>query len=790
MRDVCNRNFGSPVLSLPEDSKMRITEAPTLLFGDFMVFGAEKENKIYEEILNIQKMKTVLQDYLDDYNLGTPKEMKIIFFMDALQHITRIARMLRAERGNALLVGVGGMGKQSLTRLGSHLNACGCFQIELARNYDHSSFFEDLRKVYFQAGGVNESTVFLFTDTQIVEEEFLEDINNILNSGDVPNLFESDDYENVIIACRPDAKKSGVDENNRDGIYEYFINRVRKNLHLSLCMSPVGDAFRRRCRMFPSLVNCCTIDWFMEWPEEALLSVAEDTLAEIGDEALVQKLADMCVVMHKSVEKMTVRFYNEMRRYYYTTPSSYLELLKLYFIMLKTKSESTHKSKDRISNGLNKIYETNDMIADMKIMLTELKPQLAQKSIDVESLMKNLVVEQEKADKVRVVVKADEEVAQEKAEATQAIADEAQRDLDEALPAIEAATKALDALNKNDINELRVFKTPPKLVQFVMEAVCTLMGVKADWKSAKLLLSDINFLKNLHEYDTDNISDKMLQKLKVYVSNKDFKPDIIGKVSKACKSICMWVIAIDQYAKIYRVVEPKRKKFQEAEQELNAVMTVLRQKQKNLADVEKHIANLQDMFNKSVQEKQDLEDNLELTGARLVRAGRLTMALGDEQLRWQEEVNEFNIILHNMAGDILLSSGFVIYLGAFTNNYRVELTTSWHKKCKEFKIPCSDEFSLIDILATQFEIRAWNTYGLPRDQVSTENAILVTRAGRWPLMIDPQEQANRWIRQMEEQNNVLTIKLTDSRFMRKLEDSVRLGNSTYTCIGKVRPEIW
>lgn len=58
-----------------------------------------------------------------------------------------------------------------------------CFQIELTRSYDHSSFFEDLRKMYYQAGALNDNVTFLFTDTQIVQEQFLEDINNILNSG-------------------------------------------------------------------------------------------------------------------------------------------------------------------------------------------------------------------------------------------------------------------------------------------------------------------------------------------------------------------------------------------------------------------------------------------------------------------------------------------------------------------------------------------------------------------------------------------------------------------------------
>lgn len=63
-------------------------------------------------------------------------------------------------------------------------------------------------------------------------------------SGEVPNLFESDEYEKVIIACRQSAKEAGVQESNHDGIFDFFISRVRSKLHLVICMSPVGDAFR------------------------------------------------------------------------------------------------------------------------------------------------------------------------------------------------------------------------------------------------------------------------------------------------------------------------------------------------------------------------------------------------------------------------------------------------------------------------------------------------------------------------------------------------------------------
>lgn len=121
MKEICGRSFGSTVLHLPDEPL--ITNPPLLLFGDFMQFGASKEDRIYEEITNFDKMKNVLQDYLDDYNLLESKDMSIIFFINAIEHCVRIARILRSERGNALLVGVGGMGKQSLTKLASHLNA-------------------------------------------------------------------------------------------------------------------------------------------------------------------------------------------------------------------------------------------------------------------------------------------------------------------------------------------------------------------------------------------------------------------------------------------------------------------------------------------------------------------------------------------------------------------------------------------------------------------------------------------------------------------------------------------
>ncbi|KAL6467190.1 hypothetical protein MHYP_G00249940 [Metynnis hypsauchen] len=748
-----------------------------IIFGDFIKVGVDKADRVYEDLMDMEKIRNVLQDYLDDYNMTFAKETKLVFFQDAIEHVSRIARMIRQERGNALLVGVGGTGKQSLTRLAAHMCGYRCFQIELSRGYNYDSFHDDLRKLYKMAGVEGQDMVFLFTDTQIVVEEFLEDINNMLNSGEVPSLFEKDELEYVLAATRPKAKEAGIAEGNRDEVFQYFISRVREKLHIVLCMSPVGDAFRSRCRMFPSLVNCCTIDWFVQWPHEALLSVSQTFFqnVEFGSEKMKHCFSEMCVEIHMSVTDMAERFYSELRRRYYTTPTSYLELINLYLSMLGQKRQQLEAARDRVKNGLTKLLETNELVDKMKIDLSALEPVLKQKSTDVNALMKKLAVDKEKADHVRRVVKEDEALAKVKAEETQAIADDAQRDLDEALPALESANKALDALDKADISEIRVFTKPPDLVMTVMEAVCILLNSKTDWASAKQVLGDSNFLRKLTEYDKDNIRPQILQKLQRYIQNPDFIPEKVEKVSKACKSMCMWVRAMDLYSRVLKEVGPKREKLAAAQAELDATMATLREKQAKLQEVENQIKVLQEQFDSSLAEKEELAKTMALTEARLGRSGKLTAALGDEQVRWQESITLFQQEINNVIGNVFIAAACVAYYGAFTSHYRQLLIQQWISRCQALGIPISNNFSLIGILGDPYEIRQWNAEGLPRDTVSTENGILVTRGRRWPLMIDPQDQANRWIRTKETKNGLKVIKLTDAGFLRTLENAIRLG---------------
>ena len=163
--------------------------------------------------------------------------------------------------------------------------------------------------------------------------------------------------EQIVGMVRPIAKQAGKPE-TRDAILQHFVSLVRENLHIVICMSPIGAGFRTRCRMFPSLVNCCTIDWFSAWPEDALYSVAErlfESQQTLGISEYVASLSQMCNKMHRTVEITTPEFYDEMRRHNYTTPTSYLELIKLYVDILKSQQEKVSTNERRYRVGLDKL---------------------------------------------------------------------------------------------------------------------------------------------------------------------------------------------------------------------------------------------------------------------------------------------------------------------------------------------------------------------------------------------------------------------------------------------------
>ena len=484
----------------------------------------------------------------------------------------------------------------------------------------------------------------------------------------------------------------------------------------------------------------------------------------------------MCVDIHTSVAETSERFFQELRRKFYTTPKSYLDLINLYTSLLAEKREELGNARDRLLNGLMKLDETNELVANMKIKLGELQPVLVEKSAATEILLVEVAKDKEAAAEVETAVAAEEEVAKKSAAEVEAIANDAQADLDEAMPKLNAALESLESLNKDDVDLVKSFATPPVLVQKTMSAVCILLGEKTEWADAKKLLNKSDFMQSLVNYDKDKISPKKIKALKKYIDDPDFVPEKVEKSSKAAKSLCEWARAMDLYVKVKKVVAPKEAKRDAAKAELEVTMAQLKEKQDKLQAVRDNVASLEAQLQAALEEQQNLKDQAELTVKRLERAEKLTTGLADEQVRWKDTADELGLQTDLLVGDVFLSAACIAYFGAFTGSYRDELVQRWVSRCKELDIPVTDDCTLRGTLASAVEVRDWNIWGLPTDNVSVDNGILVTRGKRWPLMIDPQNQANAWVKAMEQKNALKVIKLTDKDYLRTLESSIRIGN--------------
>jgi len=201
-----------------------------------------------------------LTEALREYN-DTNAVMDLVLFQDAMQHVCRITRIISADAGHALLVGVGGSGKQSLSKLSSFICMYQPKSIMISSTYGMNDLKTDLQAMYNRSGLKDEGIMFLLTEGHITTERFLVFINDLLSSGEIADLFPNEDKDTIVNNIRGAVKSAGMLD-TKDNCWNFFIQRVRKNLHMCLCFSPVGDSFRNRARKFPALVNCTVIDWF------------------------------------------------------------------------------------------------------------------------------------------------------------------------------------------------------------------------------------------------------------------------------------------------------------------------------------------------------------------------------------------------------------------------------------------------------------------------------------------------------------------------------------------------
>lgn len=243
-----------------------------------------------------------------------------------------------------------------------------------------------------------------------------------------------------------------------------------------------------------------------------------------------------------------------------------------------------------------------------------------------------------------------------------------------------------------------------------------------------------------------------------YLNKPDFDVGEVKKKSVAASFMAMWVMAVNRYQAVVKVVVPKQKRYNDVKAVLDQAEAELGQKMAEVQKVRDKVAALQQKCYEMETEKQRLAEEMERCEKRMGRAEKLLVLLADEGVRWKETVERMDIEMEKLVGNVFISCGCISYYGAFTGLYREQMVKLWLNECLNRSIPISEDFNIIKVMGNPVIIREWNHKGLPTDTVSVENGILTTKSSRWPLMIDPQQQANKWIKNLEKENELFILK--------------------------------
>ncbi len=742
-------------------------------------------------------------------------DVKLVLFDEVLEYVLRIDRVLRQPLGHLLLVGSSGSGKTILSKFVAWRNNMSIFQIKVHKYYTAKDFDKDLRSILIRSGCKNETICFIFDESNVLDTSFLERMNALLASGEVPGLFEGAEYSNLMLECKEGARRDGLLLDTEDELYRHFVSQVQRNLHVVFTQNPANEDFDNRAATSPALFNRCVISWMGEWSEKALYQVGyeftknldlgdgvikldyeedeenenkskENEYDEDDDRSLSNSterdaVVSSLVYVHQSVNAAAQQLASvNAGRSTYITPRHYLDFINHYASLFHEKRSALEEQQKHLKTGLRKLTETQEEVLKLQSALQEKEGELTAKKKLANDKLEQIMNDQREAESKRdISIQIGVEIKQQEEQIAER-RDKVEIELAQAKPALEDAEAAVRNIKKPDLDQVSRFLNPPQPVKLALEAIALMLGetVSPDWNELRKVLRKADFIKSVIDYDINLLNDKIRNKIvKEYLPAPDFQYDVVYNASKACGPLVKWVASTINFSRIKNSVAP-------LEAELKAVaekQNELKNKQNELAlmreELSKRIDQYKVEYSDLIAEVERIKSEMSSVQQKVDRSMALLSNLSSERGRWEADAEAFETQIGSVVGDCLLSAAFLSYIGYFNQTYRQLLFSTWQERLKSSHVKTKLDISLVEYLSSPSERLEWIKHNLPDDSLCQENGVILKRFHRYPLIIDPSGQATEFIMNHYKERKILRTSFLDDAFLKNLESALRFGSA-------------
>ncbi|VDP72907.1 unnamed protein product [Echinostoma caproni] len=817
-------------------------------------------------------------------------DVPLVLFNQVLDHVLRIDRVFRQPQGHLLLIGISGAGKTTLSRFVSWINGLSVFQVKVHNKYTAEDFDDDLRNVLRRAGCKGEKITFIMDESNVLDSSFLERINTLLANGEVPGLFEGDEFAALMTQCKEGAAREGLMVDSNEELYKWFTNQICTNLHVVFTMNPSEDGLKDRASTSPALFNRCVLNWFGDWSVEAYYQVGKeftdktdmeradykvpDIIPSVAEHLLPEfptfrdMVANAFVFVHQTLHQANARLRKRGGRTMWITPRHFLDFIAHFVRLMAEKRSDLEEQQLHLQIGLQKIKETVEQVEVMQKSLTQKRQELEQMNEAANAKLKQMVQDQQEAEKRKTMSqRLQEELANQEVFINEKRA-LVMNELSQVEPAVNEAKQAVNQVKRSQLVEIRALGSPPPPVRLAIEAVCTMLGeTSMDWKELRsylvrdnfipsivnfnveqitsavfkvvfacrafsvivslwpcasasvleirkrdiqeikamknpppvikmavesicLLLGDHStdwrqilttvmkdtFVPSILNFNTDEITDSIRETMKKkYLSNPDYNFEKVSRASTACGPMVKWAIAQISYADMLKKVEPLRNELRQLEEAATKNKEEAKNVEGTIESLERSIAKYKEEYAVLISQAQAIKADLATVEAKVERSVALIKSLSNERQRWDSGAETFKAQMSTIFGDCLLSAAFMAYGGYYDQHLRASLLATWCQHLQTVDIRFRSDLALVEYLSNPDERLRWQANELPNDELCVENAIMLRRFNRYPLIIDPSGQATEFILNEYKAKKIMKTSFLDDAFRKTLESALRFG---------------